>query len=78
MNVYALRYLQPVSISVCQQVKQKSLMSHEARVNKLNDQTAELLRRGRVPVSVEESMKQLNERWTSTNKRLSMDSALFY
>jgi hypothetical protein len=46
-------------------------MSHDARVSRLNEQAVELLKRGRVPASVEENMKNLNERWTSTIKRLS-------
>ena len=49
-------------------------MSHDNEVSKLNEQAVELLKTGRVPASVEESMKQLNERWTSTIKRLSMNT----
>jgi len=55
-------------------VKQKSLMSHEVRVAKLKDQGAELRRANKLPAPAADRLNELNERWTSTNQRLSMYS----
>jgi len=55
----------------CNQAKQKSLMSQEVRVIKLKEQASELQQTNKLPASAADKLSQLNDRWTSTNQRLS-------
>jgi len=60
-----------MSVSCCYQVKQKSLMSQEARLLKLKEQESELQKTNKLPASAADKLTQLSDRWTSTNQRLS-------
>jgi len=56
---------------LCDQVKQKSLTSQEARLMRLKEQATELEQTNTLPAAATDRLTELSDQWTSTSQRIS-------